>query len=79
MDRLGHLRLALHDEPGPAVLDDLGEGAGGKAITGVPQASASIATSELVSGASEGASRQRAALSRRRLRTGPIGPMKRRL
>ena len=56
-----------------------GSAPAGNAITGVPQASASIATSELVSGASDGTSRQRAALSRRRLRAGPIGPMKRRL
>ena len=36
-----------------------------------------MATSELVSGASDGIKRQRAALSRRRLRAMPIGPMNR--
>ena len=49
----------------------------GKAITGVPQASASMATSELVLGASDRIKRQRAALSRRRLRGMPTGPMNR--
>jgi len=46
----------------------------GNAITGVPQANASIATSELVSGAMLGTSRQRAAASRRRFRLNPTGP-----
>jgi hypothetical protein len=45
-----------------------------KATTGVPHAMASIATSELVSGATLGTSRQRAAASRRRLRRIPSGP-----
>ena len=46
----------------------------GKAMTGVPEAAASIATSELVSGARLGISTQRAAASRRRLRAKPTGP-----
>jgi hypothetical protein len=51
----------------------------GKATTGVPQASASIATSELVSSARLGTTTQRAADSNRLLRAKPMGPMKRRM
>jgi len=47
------------------------------ATTGVPQAIASIATSELVSGMRLGINRQRAAIRKRRLRTKPRGPKKR--
>ena len=43
----------------------------GKATTGVPHASASIATSDPVSGTRLGTSRHRAALSSRRLRAKP--------
>ena len=50
----------------------------GSRSPGVPQASASRATSELVSATVDGTSRQRAAVMRRRLRAKPTGPMKRR-
>jgi len=46
----------------------------GSAITGVPQAIASMLTRELVSGTRLGTSRQRAPASRRRLRATPAGP-----
>ena len=44
------------------------------ATTGVPQAAASMATSELVSGTRLGTNRQRAPASSRRLRSKPSGP-----
>ena len=50
----------------------------GNAITGVPLASASMATSEPVSATRLGIRTQRAAASRRRLRASPTGPMNRR-
>ncbi len=49
----------------------------GTATTGVPQASASIATSELVSAAMLAEIRHRAADSSRRLRANGSGPRKR--
>ena len=73
-DRRRHARRVVDEEPGAAVLDHFGSAPCGNAITGVPQPAASIATSELVSGARLGTSRQRAAASSRRLRAKPTGP-----
>jgi hypothetical protein len=73
-----HVRLALHEKAGTAVLDRVEErAAAGR--DGVPAASASRAASELVSSTCDGTTTHRAAASSRRLRANPTGPMYRRV
>jgi hypothetical protein len=77
-DRAGHPAASRTRKPVRPCSTTSARAPFGKAITGVPQARASIATSEPVSGARLGTSRQRAAERRRRLRGRPTGPRKRR-
>ena len=74
-NRIGGRDLVLHDEAGEAVLDDFRHGAALYAITGVPQAIASIITRPNGSGQAIGTRSAIAPLRKLDFSASPISPM----